>query len=39
MHSARIRLIGPDEILGEWQSWNAGKPEGAPMRLHLLRKK
>jgi hypothetical protein len=39
MHSARIELLGDDEILGEWQGWSAGKPEGLPMRFHLVRSK
>jgi len=39
MHSARIQLVSADELIGEWQGWNAGKPDGPPMRFHLLRKK
>lgn len=39
MHSARIQRVGPDELISEWQAWNAGKPDGPPMRFHLLRKK
>ena len=39
MHSARLQLVGPDEIVVDWQSWDAGMPNGSPMRLHLLRKK
>ena len=39
MHSARIQLVGPDELIAEWQTWNAGKPDGPPERFHLLRRK
>jgi hypothetical protein len=39
MHSERIQLLGPDEIIGEWQGWSGGKPDGAPARLHLLRQR
>jgi hypothetical protein len=39
MHSARIRLVSKDEIIGEWQGWNGGKPDGPPMRFHLVRKR
>jgi hypothetical protein len=39
MHSARVQLVSADELIGDWQSWNEGKPEGPPMRFHLLRKK
>ena len=38
MHSARIELVSDDEIIGEWQGWAAGKPDGPPMRFHLVRK-
>ena len=38
MHSARIELIGPDELIGHWQGWSGGKPDGPPMRFHLVRK-
>ncbi len=39
MHSARVQLLSADELIGDWQSWNEGKPDGPPMRFHLLRKK
>jgi hypothetical protein len=39
MHSARIQLVSADELIGEWQGWNGGKPDGPPMRFHLYRKK
>jgi len=39
MHSARIQLVNADELIGEWQGWSGGKPDGPPMRFHLLRKK
>jgi hypothetical protein len=39
MHSARIQLESADEIIGEWQGWNAGKPDGPPMRFHFVRRK
>ena len=38
MHSARLELLGPDELIGEWQSWSNGRPSGAPKRFHLLRR-
>ena len=39
MHSARVQLVSADELIGDWQSWSEGKPDGPPMRFHLLRKK
>lgn len=38
MHSARIRLAGPDKVVGDWVSWQGGKPAGT-MRFDLTRQK
>jgi len=39
MHSERIQFVAPDEIIADWQGWSGGKPNGAPARFHLLRKR
>lgn len=39
MRSVRLQLVGPDELIAEWEVWRAGKPDGAPLRLHLVRKR
>ena len=38
MHSAWIEFVSADEIIGEWQGWEGGKPEAQAMRFHLKRK-
>jgi hypothetical protein len=39
MHSARLELRGPDELVGEWQGWDGGRPSDPPTRFHLLRRR
>jgi hypothetical protein len=39
MHGLRMQLVGPDELIAEWQSWSRGKPDGPPKRFHLMRKR
>ncbi|MBI5068557.1 MAG: hypothetical protein HZB56_09975 [Deltaproteobacteria bacterium] len=38
MHSARIQLPGPDKVIGDWVSWQDGKP-ASTMRFDLARQK
>ncbi len=39
IHAVKIELLGPDEIRETWTGWKGGKPEEAPLVLHLKRKK
>ncbi len=38
MHSARLRLAGPDRLETEWVSWSGGKPAGTA-RFSLARQR
>lgn len=38
MHDARIELVGPAELRGEWRSWEGGKPAEHVARFHVVRK-
>jgi hypothetical protein len=40
MHSLAITFVSPDELITDWQGWDAGKPAGEHEgRFHLVRKK
>jgi len=38
MHSARLRFAGEDQLVGDWTSWQGGKP-ASTMRFELARQK
>lgn len=38
MHSAWYEFVSADEIRGEWQGWDAGKPSEHSVRFHLKRR-
>jgi hypothetical protein len=38
IHGVRFDFVAADEIRVDWIGWKGGKPEAAPLKLHLKRK-